>query len=315
MVLLRSSRWATYQALNNTKTVKEQIVSKSTLCDVCCSLWKLHLNQYCIIIMQFCKNVMRICVFVQDKLHFVCSLACSEAFKKANSIVGMCEYCKNVQTIGDIKRVNEKDCCFCSEGKIFVTRHHLHEADIDPGHSNSESTELFKKKLGAFWPARRRELFGFSTLLDSTCTFHLYVPECFLLLRGRIFVSRTVHRLAHQRKKNTLLRTNLFNGILITQTVVQHSAEIENRAFWNTFSYSTLNVFQNWLKRDFYMSWNGRRRVFWMRGSCLCHARTTILQHLLRKPSLRWPIGLRSSRSTNNLNPRGSWMRIEMMSV
>ncbi|XP_029701001.1 zinc finger MYM-type protein 4-like isoform X2 [Takifugu rubripes] len=55
----------------------------------------------------------------KDKLHFVCSLACSEAFKKANSIVGMCEYCKNVQTIGDIKRVNEKDCCFCSE-ECFV---------------------------------------------------------------------------------------------------------------------------------------------------------------------------------------------------
>lgn len=60
-----------------------------------------------------------ICVCMQDALHFVCSLACSEEFQKVNNMVGVCEYCKNIGIISDAKRVDKKDCCFCSEGEIL----------------------------------------------------------------------------------------------------------------------------------------------------------------------------------------------------
>lgn len=58
-----------------------------------------------------------VCVCVQGKINFVCSLACSEEFKKVNNITGKCEYCKNERLIREIKRVDNKDCYFCSEGK------------------------------------------------------------------------------------------------------------------------------------------------------------------------------------------------------
>lgn len=50
-------------------------------------------------------------------MNFVCSLTCSEEFKRVNNIIGECEYCKSEKLIGDAKRVDNKDCYFCSEGK------------------------------------------------------------------------------------------------------------------------------------------------------------------------------------------------------
>ncbi|XP_039978355.1 LOW QUALITY PROTEIN: uncharacterized protein LOC120786776 [Xiphias gladius] len=59
------------------------------------------------------------------KMNFVCSLACSQEFKRVNNIMGNCEYCKNERTIRDAKRVDDKDCYFCSDGCKMLFRHEL----------------------------------------------------------------------------------------------------------------------------------------------------------------------------------------------
>ena len=66
-----------------------------------------------------------VCVRVQDKLVFVCSLDCSLEFKKANYVTCLCEYCKMEKIIRDSKRINKKDCFFCSDGeKTLCIRAH-----------------------------------------------------------------------------------------------------------------------------------------------------------------------------------------------
>lgn len=58
-----------------------------------------------------------LCVHAQGKMNFVCSPACAQEFKRVNNIIGECEYCKMEKIIGDAKRVNNKDCYFCSDRK------------------------------------------------------------------------------------------------------------------------------------------------------------------------------------------------------
>ncbi|XP_044027833.1 uncharacterized protein LOC122864451 isoform X2 [Siniperca chuatsi] len=61
----------------------------------------------------------------KGKMNFVCSLACSQEFKRVNNITGKCEYCKNERIIRDAKRVDNKDCYFCSDGCKMLFRHEL----------------------------------------------------------------------------------------------------------------------------------------------------------------------------------------------
>uniref|UniRef100_A0A4W6DBP6 TRASH domain-containing protein n=1 Tax=Lates calcarifer TaxID=8187 RepID=A0A4W6DBP6_LATCA len=61
----------------------------------------------------------------KSKMNFVCSLACSQEFKRVNNIMGKCEYCKNERIIRDAKRVDNKDCYFCSDGCKMLFRHDL----------------------------------------------------------------------------------------------------------------------------------------------------------------------------------------------
>ncbi|XP_054461684.1 uncharacterized protein LOC129097029 isoform X2 [Anoplopoma fimbria] len=61
----------------------------------------------------------------KGKMNFVCSLACSQEFKTANNIIGKCEYCQNERIIRDVKKVDGKDCYFCSDGCKMLYRHEL----------------------------------------------------------------------------------------------------------------------------------------------------------------------------------------------
>ncbi|XP_038581361.1 zinc finger MYM-type protein 4-like [Micropterus salmoides] len=61
----------------------------------------------------------------KGKMNFVCSLACSQEFKRVNNIMGKCEYCKNERIITDAKRVDGKDCYFCSDGCKMLFQHDL----------------------------------------------------------------------------------------------------------------------------------------------------------------------------------------------
>ncbi|XP_040909011.1 uncharacterized protein LOC121191726 isoform X2 [Toxotes jaculatrix] len=63
----------------------------------------------------------------KSKMNFVCSLACSQEFKRVNNIMGVCEFCKNERIIRDAKRVNDRDCYFCSDGCKMLFRHDLEQ--------------------------------------------------------------------------------------------------------------------------------------------------------------------------------------------
>lgn len=56
-------------------------------------------------------------LFLQGKLIFVCSSKCSQEFKKANFVTSLCECCKREKITAEAKRINNKDCFFCSKGK------------------------------------------------------------------------------------------------------------------------------------------------------------------------------------------------------
>ncbi|XP_018554415.1 zinc finger MYM-type protein 4 isoform X2 [Lates calcarifer] len=62
---------------------------------------------------------------IKDKMVFVCSADCSHEFKKANYVTSLCEYCKIEKITRDAKRINNKDCYFCSDGCKLLFRHDL----------------------------------------------------------------------------------------------------------------------------------------------------------------------------------------------
>ncbi|XP_049890842.1 uncharacterized protein LOC126384039 isoform X1 [Epinephelus moara] len=61
----------------------------------------------------------------KGKMNFVCNLACSQEFKRVNNIMGKCEYCKNERIITNVKKVDSKDCYFCSDGCLRLFQHEL----------------------------------------------------------------------------------------------------------------------------------------------------------------------------------------------
>ncbi|XP_067111849.1 zinc finger MYM-type protein 4 isoform X1 [Osmerus mordax] len=52
----------------------------------------------------------------KDKFMFLCGPACSEECKKTNVVMDRCVYCKIEKVIYEVRRINSKDCSFCSEG-------------------------------------------------------------------------------------------------------------------------------------------------------------------------------------------------------
>lgn len=56
---------------------------------------------------------------LQEKIVFVCSSDCSQAFKTAKCVKSTCEQCKTLRIAREAKRINDKDCFFCSDGKWF----------------------------------------------------------------------------------------------------------------------------------------------------------------------------------------------------
>ncbi|KAM6974369.1 uncharacterized protein LKV04_016014 [Tautogolabrus adspersus] len=75
-----------------------------------------------------CRRVMKTAhKVIQNKgrMHFVCSVSCSHEFRRDSNILGKCEYCKNERIVKDVKRVNDKDCYFCSDGCKMLFQHDL----------------------------------------------------------------------------------------------------------------------------------------------------------------------------------------------
>uniref|UniRef100_A0A3Q3QKM4 TRASH domain-containing protein n=1 Tax=Monopterus albus TaxID=43700 RepID=A0A3Q3QKM4_MONAL len=62
---------------------------------------------------------------IKDKMVFVCSTDCAHEYKKAHFVTSLCEYCKIEKITRDAKRINNKDCYFCSDGCKLLFRHDL----------------------------------------------------------------------------------------------------------------------------------------------------------------------------------------------
>ncbi|XP_075962361.1 zinc finger MYM-type protein 4 isoform X3 [Anarhichas minor] len=62
---------------------------------------------------------------IKDKLVFFCGVDCAHEFKKDNFVTSLCEYCKIEKITRDAKRINNRDCFFCSDGCKLLFRHDL----------------------------------------------------------------------------------------------------------------------------------------------------------------------------------------------
>ncbi|KAM4538846.1 zinc finger MYM-type protein 4-like isoform 2-T2 [Odontesthes bonariensis] len=71
----------------------------------------------------------------KEQFHFVCSLACSLEFRKVNNMMGTCEHCNNARIINEVKRINNKDCSFCSDGCKMLFYRELEKKSGERCHS------------------------------------------------------------------------------------------------------------------------------------------------------------------------------------
>ncbi|XP_074468770.1 zinc finger MYM-type protein 4-like isoform X2 [Sebastes fasciatus] len=62
---------------------------------------------------------------IKDKVVFLCSVDCAHEFKKDNYVTSLCEYCKIEKITREAKRINNRDCFFCSDGCKLLFRHDL----------------------------------------------------------------------------------------------------------------------------------------------------------------------------------------------
>uniref|UniRef100_A0A671XI67 TRASH domain-containing protein n=1 Tax=Sparus aurata TaxID=8175 RepID=A0A671XI67_SPAAU len=93
----------------------------------------------------------------KGKMNFVCSLACSEEFKRVNNIMGKCEYCKNERIIKDVKKVDNKDCYFCSDGCRMLYHHELKEKWGEYCHSCAYCLSISKTVVTAQYKGTEEE--------------------------------------------------------------------------------------------------------------------------------------------------------------
>ncbi|XP_077446206.1 zinc finger MYM-type protein 4-like isoform X2 [Stigmatopora argus] len=64
-------------------------------------------------------------IHVKDKVVFVCGWSCALEFKTSKNVIAKCEYCKQDKISREVKRINGKDCSFCSHGCKLLYEHDL----------------------------------------------------------------------------------------------------------------------------------------------------------------------------------------------
>ncbi|XP_057683606.1 zinc finger MYM-type protein 4-like isoform X2 [Corythoichthys intestinalis] len=64
-------------------------------------------------------------IHVKDKVVFVCGWSCALEFKTTKNVSAKCEYCKQEKISREVKRINGKDCSFCSHGCKLLYEHEL----------------------------------------------------------------------------------------------------------------------------------------------------------------------------------------------
>ncbi|KAM7373555.1 hypothetical protein PAMP_008397 [Pampus punctatissimus] len=116
-------------------------------------------------------------VCVQDKMVFVCSVDCSQDFKKANYVTSLCEYCKIEKITRDTKKINNKDCYFCSDGCKLLYRHDLSKSWGKHCHSCSYCHCVSKKLVTAQYGGATEEFCSEECRSKYTMLF-CHVAKC-----------------------------------------------------------------------------------------------------------------------------------------
>ncbi|RVE66764.1 hypothetical protein OJAV_G00110630 [Oryzias javanicus] len=109
-------------------------------------------------------------IHYKEGVNFVCSPACSQEFKRINNITSLCEYCKNERLINEVKRFNNKDCCFCSEGCKILFHYELEKKWGKHCHSCTFCHSISKTVVTAHYDESEKEFcsaecsFGYTSL-------------------------------------------------------------------------------------------------------------------------------------------------------
>ncbi|KAM7384706.1 hypothetical protein PAMA_011861 [Pampus argenteus] len=114
---------------------------------------------------------------IKDKMVFVCSVDCSQDFKKANYVTSLCEYCKIEKITRDTKKINNKDCCFCSDGCKLLYRHDLSKSWGKHCHSCSYCHCVSKKLVTAQYGGATEEFCSEECRSKYTMLF-CHVAKC-----------------------------------------------------------------------------------------------------------------------------------------
>uniref|UniRef100_A0A4W4F2L1 TRASH domain-containing protein n=1 Tax=Electrophorus electricus TaxID=8005 RepID=A0A4W4F2L1_ELEEL len=61
----------------------------------------------------------------KGKMYAFCDKACIDEFRRTNYIMAQCVYCKIDKVVKEVKRINNVDCSFCSEGCKLLYKHDL----------------------------------------------------------------------------------------------------------------------------------------------------------------------------------------------
>uniref|UniRef100_A0A3Q4HI90 Zinc finger MYM-type protein 4-like n=1 Tax=Neolamprologus brichardi TaxID=32507 RepID=A0A3Q4HI90_NEOBR len=121
---------------------------------------------------------------IKDKMVFLCSVDCSHEFKKANNVTSVCEYCMIEKITRDVKRVNNKDCYFCSDGCKLLFRHDLSKNWGKHCHSCVYCHSVSKKLVTAQYGGSTEEFCSEECRSKYTMLFcHVSKPHDFLLRR------------------------------------------------------------------------------------------------------------------------------------
>ncbi|XP_030004100.1 zinc finger MYM-type protein 4 isoform X2 [Sphaeramia orbicularis] len=114
---------------------------------------------------------------IKDKMVFVCSTDCAHEFKKANFVTSLCEYCKIEKLTRDAKRINNKDCFFCSDGCKLLYRHDLTKSWGKHCHSCSYCHSVSKKLVTAQYGGSAEEFCSEECRSKYTMLF-CHVAKC-----------------------------------------------------------------------------------------------------------------------------------------
>ncbi|XP_053190912.1 zinc finger MYM-type protein 4-like [Scomber japonicus] len=114
---------------------------------------------------------------IKDKMVFVCSADCSQEFKKANYVTSLCEYCKIEKITKDTKKINNKDCFFCSDGCKLLYRHDLSKTWGKHCHSCSYCHSVSKKLVTAQYGGSTEEFCSEECRSKYTMLF-CHVAKC-----------------------------------------------------------------------------------------------------------------------------------------